>query len=189
MTIRFGAALLPLALLGCSGLAEPSARPLPASDYVVTETSIAPAASATVPPPQAAAVVYLIRGDGVIGRARVVVAEPTASEVIGALVDGPTPSEASGGLRSGLAVPVTIVEDVALEPGSTVVSLSDELESLPGDEQILIIGQIVLTLAALEPSMTVQFIRDGLPLSVVTPSGESVNRPVTRADFAPLLSR
>lgn len=189
MKVRVVASVLAPLLAACSNLPEPAARPLPVSDYVVSETSTAPAVASTVPPPQAAAVVYLIRGDGVIGRARVVAQEPTAADVVGALIEGPTPTEAARGLRSGLALPVPIVENVSLDSGSATVSLSGELESLPGDEQILIIGQIVLTLAALEPSMTVRFIRDGLPLSVVTPSGESVNRPVTRADFAPLLSR
>lgn len=189
MKVRIAASVLVPVLAACSSLPESAARPLPVWDYVVSETSTAPAVASTVPTPQTAAVVYLIRGDGIIGRARVVTQEPAAADVIGVLIEGPTPTEAAQGLRSGLAVPVPIVEDVALDSGSVTVSLSGELDSLPGDEQILIIGQIVLTLVALEPSMTVQFVRDGLPLSIVTPSGESVNRPVTRADFAPLLSR
>jgi len=187
--VRFVAWALVPALVACSSLPETVARPLPVSDYVVSETSVAPVAVPPVSPPQAAAVVYLIQGDGLIGRARVVAQEPTATDAIEALIEGPTPAESARGLRSGLAVPVSIVKDVAIDSGSATVSLSGDLESLPGDEQIPIVGQIVLTLAALEPSMTVQFIRDELPLSVVTPSGESVDRPVTRADFAPLLSR
>jgi spore germination protein GerM len=187
--VRVAASVLASILAACSSLPESAARSLPVSDYAVSETSTAPEVPSTVPPPQAAALVYLIRGDGIIGRARLVTQEPTAADMIEALIEGPTPTEAARGLRSGLAVSVPIVVDVALDSGSATVSLSGELESLPGDEQILIIGQIALTLAALEPSMTVRFIREGLPLSVVTPSGESVNRPVTRADFAPLLSR
>lgn len=178
-------------LAACGGLPEESARPLNPDTYVVVETTLAPVVTTPDenPPATSAAVVYLVRGEGLVSRGRVVDDDATLGQILGLLVDGPTADETALGFRSGLTNRPDIVLDSRIEDELASVTLGDEVDTLSGDEQILIIGQIVLTSLTVPGVAAVQFLRADQPLSVVAPNGNSLTGPIVRSDFAVLLSR
>jgi spore germination protein GerM len=178
-------------LAACGGLPEDSARSLNPDTYVVVETTLAPMTTIPDenPPATAAAVVYLIRGEGLVSRGRVVDDGATLKQILELLVDGPTADETTLGFRSGLTNRPDIILDSRIDEELASVTLGDEVDSLSGDEQILIIGQIVLTSLTVRGVSAVQFLRADQPLSVVAPNGNSLTGPIVRSDFAVLLSR
>ena len=64
--------------------------------------------------------------------------------------------------------------------------LTEEFNSLPSQEQLLVLGQVVLTLAT-DPDHSVLFVDStGTPLGVPLPDGRLVNRAVSARDFRTL---
>ena len=183
--------LVVLALAGCGGLPEESARTLNPDTYVIVETTLAPIPSVPAEDPgsSVAAVVYLIRGEGLVSRGRVVDDNATLTEILDLLVEGPTAAETDLGFRSGLTNRPDIVLDSRVEGELAFVTLGDEVDTLSGDEQILILGQIVLTSLTVPGVAAVQFVRADQPLSVIAPNGNSLTGPIVRSDFAALLAR
>jgi len=185
----FVALLLPLG--ACGGLPEDSARTLDADSYIVTESTMSPAPP--LPPDDAAlniaAVVYLIRGEGLVSRGRVIDPDPPLDSVLSLLVAGPTTSETELGFRSGLTNRGDLILDSRIDDGVAYVSLSDEVDSFSGNEQILILGQIVLTSLTVPNVSAVVFLRMNEPLSVIAPNGSSLSGPISRSDFSVLLTR
>jgi spore germination protein GerM len=185
--------LLPTALLlaACGGLPEDAARTLNPETYVIVETTLAPVPSVPNEDPSSsvAAVVYLVRGEGLVSRGRVVDDNATLTEILDLLVEGPTAAETDLGFRSGLTNRPDIVLDSRIDNETALVTLGDEVDTLSGDEQILILGQIVLTSLTVPGVAAVQFVRADQPLSVVAPNGNSLTGPIVRSDFAALLAR
>lgn len=177
---------LPAALLltACGGLPEDTARTLNPETYVIVETTLAPVPSVPNEDPSSsvAAVVYLVRGEGLVSRGRVVDDNTTLTEILDLLVEGPTAAETDLGFRSGLF-------DSRIDNETALVTLGDEVDTLSGDEQILILGQIVLTSLTVPGIAAVQFLRSDQPLSVIAPNGNSLTGPIVRSDFATLLAR
>jgi spore germination protein GerM len=179
-------------LASCGGLPEDSARTLNPDNYVVVETTVSPDSSTanTVDPSEnVAVVVYLIRGEGLVSRGRVVDERASLDDILELLVDGPTADETDLGFRSGLTNRPDVVIDSRTVDNIAYVTLGDEVDTLSGDEQILILGQIVLTSLTLPGVSAVQFLRAAEPLSVIAPNGNSLSGPIVRSDFAVLLSR
>ncbi len=184
---------LPAALLltACGGLPEDTARTLNPDTYVVVETTVAPTPSVPAEDPGSsiAAVVYLVRGEGLVSRGRVIDENSTLEQILDLLVEGPTPAETDLGFRSGLTNRPDIVLATAIDNELALVTLGDEVDTLSGDEQILILGQIVLTSLTVPGIAAVQFLRSDQPLSVIAPNGNSLTGPIVRSDFATLLAR
>ena len=121
----------------------------------------------------------------------------TEQDKIVALEAGPTQAELDEGMRTAVAsvvpdVPLVITADaarVAVETGprGVAVVLSDEFASLPSEEQLFALGQVVTTLTDGTPE-AVRFVgRNGIPVGVPLPDGRLVNRPVTAVDYQTLL--
>lgn len=180
-----------LVLGACSNLPEDGARRLNPDAYVVVETTVAPPPAPVIDDPteNVAAVVYLIRGEGLLSRGRVVADTVTLEQSLAFLIEGPTADETSLGYRSGLTNRPDLLLASRIEQGIAYVDVSDELDTFSGDEQILIIGQIVLTSLTVPDVTAVQFLRSNEPLSVIAPNGSSLTGPIVRSDFAVLLSR
>lgn len=117
----------------------------------------------------------------------------TAQDKIVALEAGPTQMELDSGMRTAVAsvvpdVPLVITADatgvvVVTEPGQIAVVLSDEFASLPSEEQLFVLGQVVTTLTE-GTSNAVLFVgNDGAPVGVPLPDGRLANRPVTATDY------
>ncbi len=106
------------------------------------------------------------------------------SEILGALLDGPTAAESTAGLQSFLSgsssgITATVVNGVA-----TVNFHTDPIQVV-GPDQTFAIAQVVYT-ATQQPGVTaVSFEIAGEGIQVPTASGVQVSRPVGRADYVP----
>jgi spore germination protein GerM len=178
-------------LSACGGLPEDSARTLNPDTYVVVENTLPPGSSLPIEDrsENVAAVMYLIRGEGLVSRGRVVDEDASLDQILELLVEGPTSNETELGFRSGLTNRPDIVLGTRIDGDLALITLGDELDTLSGDEQILILGQIVLTSLTVPGIAAVQFLRSNEPLNVIAPNGNSLSGPIIRSDFSPLLSR
>lgn len=189
--MRFLLITATLLLGACGSLPEEGARTLNPDTYTVVETTVAPPPAPVVSDPteNVAAVVYLIRGEGLLSRGRVVEDIVTLDQSLTFLIDGPTAEETALGYRSGLTNRPDLLLGSRIDQGIAYIDVSDELDTFSGDEQILIIGQIVLTSLTVPGIAAVQFLRADQPLSVIAPNGNSLTGPIVRSDFATLLAR
>lgn len=121
----------------------------------------------------------------------------TDQEKLEALELGPTPAEASQGLRTAVTpivpdTPLVVTANadgvgVNVAPDQVAVVLNREFLQLPSQEQLLILGQVVLTLAT-TPEATVTFVDDnGNPIGVPLPNGRLTSEPVSATDYEPLV--
>jgi hypothetical protein len=99
------------------------------------------------------------------------IADPVGGPPLAALPsDRPTPSES--GVSPG--------------PSAREVVLSQTFGELTAEQQVLLIGQVVLTLTEIDPG-PVSFVDEaGAPLSVPLPDGRLRDGPVTRGDYVAL---
>lgn len=104
---------------------------------------------------------------------RTVVPDPTGS---GALVVGPT--EAPGGSPA----------PAATSTGVQTVRLSEAFAALPPPEQVLLLGQVVLTLTGAGATAVQITDAAGTPLAVPLPDGRLLDRPATAEDFRDLVA-
>jgi hypothetical protein len=186
---RAGAFLLLALLIGACGVtSESSPRRLPVGDVPFDLLAGAPAPVTTVPAQALeAAHVFLVRRDGIVPVPRAVRGPVTPGELLDALLRGPTDGEAAAGLRTAVSADSSIVaSEPELEAGTVLVDLTRQFAQVGGQEQILALGQLVLTLTALPTIERVRFALDGVPVDVPRADGTLVTGPVTRADYAAL---
>ncbi|MEV7332169.1 GerMN domain-containing protein [Micromonospora sp. NPDC093244] len=141
---------------------------------------------ATVPAGRFDETVCLVRDNHIVPVLRRVHRPSGADEQLRHLLAGPTAGERDDDLASalpgavnaaGVRVTGTQAHVVVDEPG-TDAGRSDE---------VLAFGQIVCTLTGRDDVTTVVFLRDGRPLGVPRADGSLSTRPLTRADYAPLI--
>lgn len=141
---------------------------------------------------------WFVSSDGLVAVNRTTDSAPTAEDKIRALEAGPTASEAADGLRTALTPvlpdqPLVVTAEsqgleVPTEPAQTAVVLNPAFNRLPSQEQLLVLGQVVLTLADNQGATVVFVDEQGGPVGIPLPSGRLTSEPVTAADFAPLIS-
>jgi spore germination protein GerM len=116
----------------------------------------------------------------------------SANQILGALQAGITKDGSVGvGLRTAVPTadhPITVVED-----GSGVATVDlppDFYDQIPQEDQLLVIGQIVLTLTDIAGIGQVLFRQNGQPLGVNRGSGglSSGTEPLARRDYDSLLN-
>ena len=108
----------------------------------------------------------------------------TLTEILGALMDGPSSAETSTGLRSFLTGLPSDVSATVTSGIATVNFLSNPVQVV-GPDQILAVSQVVFT-ATQQPGVTgVVFQIAGQPIEVPTSSDVLVAGPVNRATYAP----
>ncbi|TDU83271.1 sporulation and spore germination protein [Kribbella voronezhensis] len=108
--------------------------------------------------------------------------------VIQALLAGPTAAEQSTGLTSALP-PDLALSIVQVEGNRVVLELSGETDGRSATENILAVGQIVLSMTAVPTIDEVTFSRDGQPVEALLADGALTAEPLTAADYAQLKSR
>ncbi len=109
----------------------------------------------------------------------------TASEVVASLGEGPTAAEIDRGLRS--AIPdATMVVSAEVAGGTATVELAADFSEIPPGDQVLALGQLVLTLTDLRGVGRVRFQVAGAPVATPLPDGTSTDDSVSREDFRSL---
>jgi len=133
--------------------------------------------AATIPPAVAVPeVIYLVAPtQHVVAATRDVQFPANLSEILGALLDGPTATESSAGLQSFLT---TTKVSATVTGGIATVNFTTNPVQVVGPNQTLAIAQIVFTATA-QPGVTgVVFQIAGQPIDVPTANGAQVPGPV-----------
>lgn len=213
MTSRWMAAWAPVLLVvaGCGVPLEDSAQALPPevipppvvapsqppSPSPSPTSTQSPTATATPLPTESPAVelvdLYFIREDGLVPLASDVAVPTDAQTVLDRLAAGP-PVET--GLRSVVVDPLTgtaLVSvftptgDVELPTASVTIAVANAFSSLPPTEQVLLLGQVVLSLSSAGFATVSVVDAAGAPLAVPLPDGRLLDRPATALDYASLI--
>ncbi len=109
----------------------------------------------------------------------------TPERVLAELLTGPTEAEQDRSLRS--AVPdAAVVTSVSVAGGVATVGLAPEFSDIPASDQVLAVGQLVLTLTDQRGIGRVRFVVDDAQIAVPLPSGESSDQSVSRDDYISL---
>ncbi len=172
-----------LAGLGACGVPEQGTRTidrgeLPASlRETSTTTTIAPGTDV------AFAAVHWIRDGQLVQESVLFESGPDVGRLLALLERGPASDGAGATTRSAISDSGAVIS--ARQRGDTVVV---ELDELAGPDQVLAIGQVVMTLTSLPGVRSVRFVRDGETVEVPLPDGTLVRRPLTSQDYASLLA-
>lgn len=173
-------------LAGCGVPVEDRARRVPAEripDGLLASDTTTP----TEPDDRESIDVWLVR-DGLLVASRHEIERPvTAQRALDELLSGPDEDEQSRSLRSAIPDAAVLVS-AEVSGGIARVELAASFSDIPAGDQVLAVGQIVLTLTDLRGVGLVAFsVADG-PIAVPLPSGESSGERVSRDDYVELAS-
>lgn len=199
--------------LPSNALPAPLRIPTPAAPASPSEVPT----NAPSPPAEARLRVWFVEDDGLAAVESSLPGGSSADLVLQSLAVGPTPAQAEQGLRTVARDPLTgqalvfvsaampvpsssVMESAGAATGpppslpiqvrgSVTVVLSPAFSALPPSEQVLLLGQVVLSLAGAGAS-TVAFVDDsGGPVAVPLPDGRLLDLPATARDYAGLIVR
>ncbi len=192
-----GTAALCIALVSCGvptqDLAQPLASGVIAPPALPATPSPTPTDSQMPPPspiPSPEPVKLWFAGDaGLVPVLTPVSPVDSAEAIVAGLVAGPPENEQ---LRTVVVDPLTglplisVFLDEPVEttnPGDVNIALSPEFAALPPNEQVLVLGQVVLSITGAGLG-TVAFVdQTGSPVAVPLPDGRLLDRPATVADY------
>ena len=187
-------AVFAVALLGCGIPVESRARQLSEAESIAIATTTTTTVAVAVVPSTLvsgarAALVYFIRGEGLVGRPLVFPSGFTELDLLQLLIDETSPAGTNDSVRSGLAQRSDLVEGLIVVDDLAQVSLSTLFADLPGSEQVLVLGQLTLTMLANFNISGVEFRQNAVAVAVPDADGQPISRPATRADYVKLLTR
>lgn len=132
-----------------------------------------------------------VRNDQLVSiRREVPTGTPTEqlTTVIHDLIAGPTKTEQANGITT--ALPPNLDLTVGEVRGTGVVlELAGETEGRSATENVLAVGQIVLSVTALPTIDQVTFARNGVPVEALLADGALTTEPLTAADYESLRAR
>jgi hypothetical protein len=177
------AALLLLALPGCGVGLQEAAEPLPAGALptVTPSASSQPARARTT-------VIHFVNGRALEGVDRQIV-DRSANGVMAALAAGPPVDR--GELRTlalDLVTGAPVFEVVSVSAfGEVVLRRSDVFQTMPAQDQVLLTGQIVLSMDEVGLSRVIIVDPTGVPVPVTLPDGRVAEGPLTASEYDELL--
>lgn len=190
------AALLTVTTIaGCGVRLDASPQPVPSGALPVPSPTADPTDSPTNAPVRTVRL-WFVRDDGLVP----VLSEFPGSDTVGpativaGLSTGPDAAATEDGLRTVVRDPLTdqaLVsvpeENATTDTGSVIVVIAPEVAPLPPGEQVLMLGQVVLSITgAGYPSVT--FVDStGSPAAVPLPGGRLLDRPAVARDYAGLI--
>ncbi len=172
-------------LCSCGVPADSSPKTLSESDIPAGLRPLDPDGS-TVPKREQRVAVWFVRDGHLVPVSHLVTAPIGPSPVIAELLLGPTDIEQNQSLRSAIPDPDVFVE-VSLLGGVATVAISARFAEIPANDQVLAIGQVVLTLTGLPGVGRVSFAIDGTIVAVPLPSGNATDQSVSRDDYTDLI--
>lgn len=180
-------------LAACGVPVDDGARPIDAEQIPEGLTADEPPTTTTtsqpITPSQAEQIVvlYFVRRSALEPSIDLLDGRVSVATVVDALLDGPAPVLAADGFRSALAGP-DVVGRVTLVRGVARVELLPAIETLAPSEQLLAVGQLVMTLTARPGVGQVRFTLGDAPVEIPTADGRLVAASVTRDDYAELVA-
>lgn len=189
------ATITALLLAACGVPAEPKAQPLPSGISLPSPSPTpTPTPSPSPSPSELSQVVdlWFVRDDGLAVVEREVPVSLTPENVIEQLAILPV---ISADLRTVVLDPVTgdlMVNEFTATPeipnvADVTVSVTGAFGVLPPTEQVLLLGQVVLSMAGSGWESVAFVDPQGTPLAVPLPDGRVIDRPATAGDYARLI--
>lgn len=176
-----------VAVAGCGVPIDSAPRPLPSGAL----PTFVPATPEPTQPRQVSARLWFVQGVTVLPVVGAVAGRDPQS-LITALAIGPPADDPL--LRTLVVDPLTgepLVVSVPNDPerpGIATVAVDPPFSDLPPNEQVLLLGQVVLTLTGVTEVSGVLFVNsDGQPVAVPLPDGRLLDRPATAADYRSLI--
>ncbi len=105
------------------------------------------------------------------------------TQILGALIDGPTPAESALGLQSFLTAKTSVTATVV--GGIATVDFTTSPVEVVGADETLAIAQVVFTATQQSGVKGVVFEIDGQPTPVPAGNGTQVTGPVSRSTYLP----
>jgi len=213
--IFVGLIFVGFALVGCGVPLQPTAQPIPsevlpssvAAPKPTASPSDAAADSTPVPsqdesaPTASRLRLWFVEDEGLTAVESNLSDATGADAVIQALAAGPTAEQAGEGLRTIAADPLTgqpLAALVPVDPSAMAypaddsvitLQLSPQFTALPPPEQVLLLGQLVLSLTGAGAASIAFVDSSGLSLAVPLPDGRVLDTPARARDYGPLIYR
>lgn len=180
------AAAVALSVAGCGIPTASAPSPIAKSDvpYHLLNPPNTTTTSPGVPPAVGVPVViYLVAPDGhLVAATREVAVPASLTQVVGALLAGPTATESAAGVQSFLD-PTGVQVTLAPAGGVATVNFTTDPIMVVGPDQTLALSQVVYTLTQQSGVTGVDFAIAGKAIEVPTAAGVQVPGPVGRADY------
>lgn len=184
-----------VALTACGVRLDATPQPIPPG---AIPTISAPSSIEPTPSPASAGRVrvWFVQEDGLVPVITDLTREPLVApgDVVAALAAGPTVDQADEGMRSLVVDPITdaplatVSADAPVaDGGSVVVVLAPAASALPSGEQVLLLGQVVLSLTGAGYASVTFVDEAGAPAAVPLPGGRLLDRPAVARDYAGLI--
>lgn len=193
--IAIASSLVVAPIAACGVQLDSAPGPIP-SGAIPAVTATASASASPTGSLVRAVRVWFAREDGLVPVVTDLARSPSVDPeaVVGVLAAGPTAEQAEAGLRTLVVDPLTdtplakVATDTSVtDTGSVVVVLSAEAASLPPGEQVLLLGQIVLSMTGAGYSSVTFVDAAGAPAAVPLPGGRLLDRPAVARDYAGLI--
>jgi len=168
-----------------------AASTIPPTTLEPTTTTIAIDPSTTIATEEVT--LYFIAGSQLKGYPRLLAKPAATNQVLTALQEGPPSGDLGSGIRSAIPSRATTSLDVSPDDGSGVATIdlpSSFFTQVPPEDQLLAIGQIVLTVTEVGGIGQVLFTQAGQPIGVPRRGGgfSEPNEPLARRDYEELLN-
>ena len=180
---RPSAFVLALAVVfnSCGFPTENSAVPVAPNDLPAalraSDTVVVPDTGST-----ANAILWFVHNDRLVATRHQVGAPVDVQSVVAGLLVGPSRADENNRIRSALP-DATVIGDSQLTHGTVAVELSASFADIPVADQLLAIGQLVLTLTDLPGVGSVQFTDGKSPIAVPVLTGESSSQALSRDEY------
>lgn len=195
-------------LSGCGVPLQSTAQPIP-PDVLPSAAPVTPSAepSTSVTPPvpdeddEPRLRLWFVQNEGLTAVESSLPLDTSPEFVMQALVVGPTDEQSADGLRTIAADPLSgqpLAYLVPADPSSMALpaddsmitlQLSPDFTALPPSEQVLLLGQLVLSLTGAGASSVAFVDSAGAALAVPLPDGRVLDAPARAGDYGPLIYR
>ena len=145
-----------------------------------------PESSSTAKPTTPTVLVHFVRADRLVGLARDVPSgslEDRLDGLLAALAAGPSEAEQGQGVTSALPAGLQ-VRVLTVSGPEVVLELNGETDGTSATENVLAVGQIVLSATSFDAVKQVRLARDGQPVEALLADGALTDHPLSAADFS-----
>ncbi|WP_433169356.1 GerMN domain-containing protein [Kribbella sp. CA-247076] len=175
-----------LVLVGCGVPLQDA--PTPIEPQAIPSRLQSPGVPTTYPSTAETTVqVNFVRNDRLVSLTRQVPGADLLDGVIERLTAGPTSAEQADGITSALPPDLSLTV-VTVQDARVGLELSGGDTDRSATENVLAVGQIVLSVTALPSVQEVTFWRNGAPVEALLADGALTTEPLTAADYEALRS-